>query len=185
MSAHHYALSLYEQGMSAQNILSATGVSLPVKARERTGFDPASLSQRPAPPPRQYTGEKYGPRVYSPKERIEHLINSTAAKHGITRSDILGGSHKRAFAWPRHELMYRLYTEYTLSLPGVGRIVGGRDHTTVRSGIVSYCNRIGIDYDTVSRAYTAGSDTRAPARAGFDRNYTPVTVADYRMAARL
>ena len=47
---------------------------------------------------------------------------------------------------------YRIYTECPhLSLPSVGRVMGGRDHTTILSGLRKHCESIGISYRSISR----------------------------------
>lgn len=79
---------------------------------------------------------------------VADIVRETAAKHGLSVQLLLAPSHKRAFAWPRQEAMYRVFTECEhISLPEAGRRLGGRDHTTVLHGIRRHCERIGVSYE--------------------------------------
>jgi len=48
---------------------------------------------------------------------------------------MLGESRARPVARPRQILMYLLRTDFGIPLEEVGRIVGGRDHTTVMHAV--------------------------------------------------
>jgi hypothetical protein len=63
------------------------------------------------------------------------IVREVAQKYFMTVADIVGGERTRPFAFARHEAMYRIKTERKLSLPDIGRRLGGRDHTTVLHGI--------------------------------------------------
>lgn len=56
-------------------------------------------------------------------------------KHGIALVDLIGERRDRLSAKARHEAFYRMRHETTMSLPAIGRRMGGRDHTTVMNGI--------------------------------------------------
>lgn len=56
-------------------------------------------------------------------------------KHGIALVDLIGERRDRLSAKARHEAFYRMRHETTMSLPSIGRRMGGRDHTTVMNGI--------------------------------------------------
>lgn len=56
-------------------------------------------------------------------------------KHGISLVDLIGQRRDRLSAKARHEAFYRMRHETTMSLPAIGRRMGGRDHTTVMNGI--------------------------------------------------
>lgn len=57
-----------------------------------------------------------------------------AEHHGVTVADILGPGRTRRESWPRFEVFKQLKNR-GWSLPIIGRRIGGRDHTTVLSGI--------------------------------------------------
>ena len=67
----------------------------------------------------------------SPEEVIE-----TAIKYfSIGKRAIMGATRARSIARPRQILMYLLRTELGIPLQEVGRLIGGRDHTTVMHAV--------------------------------------------------
>lgn len=56
---------------------------------------------------------------------------AVAAHYGITVRDLVGHSRRRDMAHPRQLAMYLCRKLLGLSMPVIGRIFGGRDHTTV------------------------------------------------------
>lgn len=71
---------------------------------------------------------------------------------GFKPSDICGNRMTKDICSARLEIYYTLFTECPhLSLPYIGNIIGGRDHTTIISGIRRHCYRIGITYDDAIR----------------------------------
>lgn len=73
------------------------------------------------------------------------LMRDVAKKHGIATSALVSGNKARAYAWPRQEAMYELFTQCPhLSLPAIASIVGVSDHTTVRHGIAAHAERAGL-----------------------------------------
>ncbi len=66
---------------------------------------------------------------------IESVLKQVARYFAITVDDLQSRSRKRAIAVPRQIAMYLLRTETELSLPQIGKGIGGRDHTTVMHGI--------------------------------------------------
>lgn len=71
----------------------------------------------------------------SPKATPEELIDTICNHYSIGRRALLGKGRSRIYARPRQMLMYILRTEYNLPLEEVGRLVGGRDHSTVLHGV--------------------------------------------------
>jgi chromosomal replication initiator protein len=66
-------------------------------------------------------------RVVTPNEVIEAV-----AKHYDVGVGLLKGERRtKTIAWPRQVLMYFLAHEVRLPLTEVGRLLGGRDHSTV------------------------------------------------------
>ncbi len=61
----------------------------------------------------------------------DEVIDIVCKQYSIKKRQILGNSRVKTFALPRQILMYILRTELQLPLQEVGRITGGRDHTTV------------------------------------------------------
>jgi hypothetical protein len=58
------------------------------------------------------------------------IMAEVARKHGIEVRDLLGPWRRKEIVWARHEAVYRMREETSLSFPGIGRAMGGRDHTT-------------------------------------------------------
>lgn len=63
------------------------------------------------------------------------IIDSISRHFRIASGDLCGSSRKANFVYPRQILMYLLRQELDLPLMGIGKIVGGRDHSTVLYGI--------------------------------------------------
>jgi chromosomal replication initiator protein len=69
-------------------------------------------------------------RVVTPGE----VFNAVGNFYGIGISQLKGERRTKTIVWPRQILMYLLRIELRLSLDEVGRLIGGRDHTTVLHG---------------------------------------------------
>lgn len=66
-------------------------------------------------------------RIVTPNE----VINLVAEYFGVGVQQLKGERRTQAIAWPRQVLMHLLRTDLKLPLEEVGRLIGGRDHTTV------------------------------------------------------
>lgn len=63
---------------------------------------------------------------------VSEIIQEVGEKHGVTKGEIIGDRRSRYIVAARHEAMARVYkARPDLSLPMIGRLFGGRDHTTV------------------------------------------------------
>lgn len=64
------------------------------------------------------------------------VIDHVAQHYGLTFAEITGDSRRYEYARPRQIAMY-LMREFCphLSYPAIGRMLGGRDHTTVLHGV--------------------------------------------------
>lgn len=81
------------------------------------------------------------------RKRAIDVLREVAARHDMSMERIMGGSRKREDAWPRQEAMYEVFMQCPhLSFPQIGRIMGGRDHTTILHGVRSHCERTGRNY---------------------------------------
>lgn len=63
------------------------------------------------------------------------VVTTISKYYSIKKRDLLGQTRARPIARPRQVLMYILKTQLNLPLEEVGRIVGGRDHTTVMHAV--------------------------------------------------
>lgn len=76
--------------------------------------------------------------------RPEDILQAVSREFGITAESLIGTNRSKEYALPRHAAMYLLREEAKLSLPIIGELLGGRDHTTIMYGI----DRIKILMDT-------------------------------------
>lgn len=72
------------------------------------------------------------PRI---KATPAEVIAAVAKYFSLGKRSLLGPTRKRPVALPRQILMYFLRTQLNLPLQEVGRVVGGRDHTTVMHAV--------------------------------------------------
>ena len=64
----------------------------------------------------------------------EQILETIAQEFGVTLDELLSHSRSQRVAFPRQVAMYMLREESELSLPKIGELLGGRDHTTVMYG---------------------------------------------------
>jgi chromosomal replication initiator protein len=69
------------------------------------------------------------------KATPSQVITAVSKYFSVGKRVLLGPSRVRSVALPRQILMYFLRTQLNLPLQEVGRLVGGRDHTTVMHGV--------------------------------------------------
>lgn len=68
--------------------------------------------------------------------RSPHIVVQIVAEHfHLTEADLLGRSRTKEIAHARQTAMYLLREENAMSLPSIGDLLGGRDHSTVRHGV--------------------------------------------------
>jgi chromosomal replication initiator protein len=61
----------------------------------------------------------------------QQVIDTVASSYGLTVESLLSKDRSHDIALPRQIAMYLLREEANLSLPQIGNVLGGRDHTTV------------------------------------------------------
>lgn len=79
------------------------------------------------------------------KANPDELIGKIAKYYSLNKRDLLGESRQRSVARPRQILMYLLKTHIGLPLQEVGRLIGGRDHTTVMHAVDKIQNLLSSD----------------------------------------
>lgn len=68
--------------------------------------------------------------------KLVQIIRTVSHVLGVTPDDIVGPRRSRRYARPRQIVMFLSRDMCPhLSLPSIGRILGGRDHTTIIHGI--------------------------------------------------
>ncbi len=75
----------------------------------------------------------------------EAILSAVAAYYHIDPIELKGKSRRRAVARPRQIAMYLLREETDLSLPQIGLLLGGRDHTTVMHGYEKIAKELAHD----------------------------------------
>jgi len=69
-----------------------------------------------------------------PKPTPVQILDQVASHFGIEIEDLVGRRRNRAIARPRQIAMYLMREETDSSLPQIGALLGGRDHTTILYG---------------------------------------------------
>jgi len=75
---------------------------------------------------------------------IRRILTSVAEKHGIASARLLGRDATRPVVLARQELYWRLRQETDYSYPEIGRLVGGRDHSSILHGVRRHTERSGL-----------------------------------------
>lgn len=142
-SSIRYAQHLLHKGYGYQNAARIAGVS---EGLLRSALGAAAARPRPAPAP--WLGKDRPPPISFAAAARElagpprMIVHEVATKYGLKTSDLTGPSTKRSVTIPRQEAMFRIRHERGLSLPAVGQIFGGRDHTTILHGIRAHETRL-------------------------------------------
>ena len=78
-----------------------------------------------------------------PKEnKYEACISVVANFYNVNTIDILGASRKEKLVLPRHIVMYILKNKYDLTYTNIGKILNGKDHTTIMNGCMKIENEM-------------------------------------------
>jgi chromosomal replication initiator protein len=144
-------LQMWAQERSAdvsREVIHTVAERAPGNVRELAGMfnnilAQARLGKTISVPKATQTVEAFG----QPRERVtlEHIIEVTAKKQGFTARDLRGKRRTSRVNRARQIAMYlsREMTEY--SLPQIGKIFGGRSHTTVLHGANKIAEAIEAD----------------------------------------
>ncbi len=76
-----------------------------------------------------------GEEIQTIKATPDEVIKAACKYFTVLKRDLLGARRARPIARPRQIVMYFLRTELQLPFEEVGRIIGGRDHTTVMHAV--------------------------------------------------
>jgi chromosomal replication initiator protein len=74
----------------------------------------------------------------------DKIVSTVAGYYKLSKEDLVGRSRARSVSRPRQLTMYIIREETNTSLPQIGKLLGGRDHTTVMHG----CETIGAQIET-------------------------------------
>jgi len=86
-------------------------------------------------------GKPNGEKTFHPVSHQE-IIRKICEYYNLNKKQLLGEGRSRKLVLPRQILMYILRKELKLPLEEIGRIVGGRDHTTVMHAVEKISNLI-------------------------------------------
>ena len=84
----------------------------------------------------------------------ESILTAVARYYGVELAELRGRARNQKIVTPRHLAMYLLREDARLSLPQIGALLGGRDHTSVMHA----CEKVSAE---VGRQGAAHNDARA------------------------
>jgi chromosomal replication initiator protein len=76
---------------------------------------------------------------------LSEIISTVAYHFGVSEEDLLGRSRRKEIANARQMVMFLAREETDASLPQIGQVLGGRDHTTVLHGSEKIASQIEQD----------------------------------------
>ena len=75
------------------------------------------------------------------------IVREVCEKHGVSWLDITSDRRSAPIVRARNEAFYRLRYETPMSFPEIGRLMGGKDHSTVIHGVRRHEATLnGVDY---------------------------------------
>ncbi|MCQ2561400.1 MAG: chromosomal replication initiator protein DnaA [Clostridia bacterium] len=77
----------------------------------------------------------------------ENIKKAVAKYYGIKVADMESGNRSRNIGYPRQIAIYIIRENTNYSLPQIGKLFGGRDHTTIRHSYEKMCEEIKTDKD--------------------------------------
>lgn len=93
------------------------------------------------------------------------ILAEVARQHGVSVGEIAGSARLLRLIPARQEAMYRLAAETDESLMAIGRLLGGRDHSTVWHGVRAHAARSGAALPREINAMTEVEKGRPKTRA--------------------
>jgi len=108
----------------------------------------------------------YPAPVETPSQKI---LSEVAQKHNMPPTVFRDPSREMAYVHCRQEAAHRLSDELGFSLKQIGRLFGGRDHTTVRNAIIRYRKNLALGGQPWTRKCVSDAcDTEARTQAQHD-----------------
>jgi hypothetical protein len=135
VEAVNYAQKLLHKGYGFQNAARIAHIN----EGDLRAFVGA-IRKRPVPAPESVevkprSGHRRAQEVGRLTAPSRAIVEDVAARFGLTAADLIGPRRTREYAYARHMAMAEVRAARRLSLPAIGRMFGGRDHTTVIHGI--------------------------------------------------
>ena len=75
----------------------------------------------------------------------DEVVAQVCKRMRVTREHLIGSSRKKSIVRARHVAMYLLHEDLGLKLTDIGRLFGGRDHSTVISAVSKVTYQISAD----------------------------------------
>lgn len=72
----------------------------------------------------------------------QRIARSVAKAHGVSYREMLSQRRQKHLVHARQHAMWELRKHTSLSMPAIGRLLGGRDHTTILYGLRAYEKRM-------------------------------------------
>lgn len=109
----------------------------------------APVVPRPAPAPRvkQHTSIVRQPRAIP--DRAKKIIRQTCDETGVTWGEMMGDRRLKAITVPRQLCYWRLWVA-GFGFAAIGGFFGGKDHTSIRRGVMAHQDRMGSDVSPIS-----------------------------------
>lgn len=115
----------YDHGIPIKQIHKSVPLKVVEKPVER--FSPALLETPPKFP------------------TVGKIVRTVAEHYGLSLADMCSIRRLKPICVPRQVAMYLARTHTPQSFPVIGRMLGGRDHTTIMHGYNKICELIGVD----------------------------------------
>lgn len=123
---HRWMLSNYRRAKRAAAALVGDRTRHMPKAVPDAPMSEGEQSwQTPAPAPYDDAGS-----VVVPANASRRILDEVCEKHGASYGELIGTIRSRYIVLARQEACYRLRVERLLSWSQIGRLIGGKDHTT-------------------------------------------------------
>lgn len=147
----------YERGLKDR--YAAARARLWAKPKPVETVESAEIVQLPAPKPKlrpshirtfrqvsfmgNLESDITGLRIdHSDHRKLRLILAAVAFKHGVSVNDLKAKRRDKIAARARHEAMWRVKKKTLFSFPKIGRVFGGRDHTTVLHGVRKHEERM-------------------------------------------
>ncbi len=122
-------------------------VRLPTPPSPSPLLVPVAIAPAPAPTPSEQLVAilQAAPQPFLASQQFRRIHDVVAAHYGFARNDIISIRRTGGLIRARHTAMYLARLETSKSLPEIGRLFGGRDHTTVLHAVNKMAKRAADD----------------------------------------
>jgi chromosomal replication initiator protein len=109
------------------------------------------------------------PRGRSPKAApVEEIQQRVAERFGVSRAELVGSSRAATPLRARQVAIFLTRELTDLSLPQIGRLYGGRDHSTVLNSLRRLEASLGEDVELAERVHKLRDAIHSPTESGAD-----------------